>query len=141
MASFCYSDHPRYTPGSPAAFFRDFTEAKHIADEERASFLRYKEGVFGEENRLKAERLGLRGIVELHKVLGDRIEVEDEITGERSVITTHPIKGVLCPTRDCDSTAFRHLEEYRGHECRRCGASFIADCNKPKYHPTPKGGL
>lgn len=60
-AAFRYSVVPRYTAGSPAAV--DEATAKHVAREERAAYERYITGLYGEEEKRRADRLGLEGIV------------------------------------------------------------------------------
>lgn len=76
---------PRYTCGSPAAVSQFVAET--VAQEEKRGYERALTGIFGEEERLKAKRLGLTGIVE--KVLGEKkrkrvpgLMVFDLITGQ-----------------------------------------------------------
>jgi hypothetical protein len=52
---------PRYTAGSPAAV--DPETAERVAKEERAAYERVLTGAYGEEEKRRAERLGLEGIV------------------------------------------------------------------------------
>jgi hypothetical protein len=56
-----YSVVPRYTAGSPAAV--DEQTALRVAREERAAYERLMTGLYGEEEKRRAERLGLGGIV------------------------------------------------------------------------------
>ncbi len=76
---------PRFTPGSPALVREEI--ALRVAAQERDSFPRAKEGIYGETDKAKAERLGLRGIVEYRVERGSGKkhgwEVIDLCTGER----------------------------------------------------------
>lgn len=76
-----YNVAPRYTPGSPALVPRDVAEK--VAQEEKHFVEHALSGAWGERNKAMAERLGLRGIVELRKERRDHWEVLDLCTGER----------------------------------------------------------
>jgi hypothetical protein len=72
---------PRYTPGSPAMVPEDL--ARRVAEEEKKFIQHALEGAWGEEQKQRAERLGLRGIVEMRIERRDHWEVEDLCTGEK----------------------------------------------------------
>lgn len=76
---------PRFTPGSPALVNEE--TALRVALQERDSFPRCVEGIYGPTDKDKAERLGLRGIVEYRMERGSGKkhgwEVIDVCTGEK----------------------------------------------------------
>jgi hypothetical protein len=76
---------PRYTPGSPALVSEDI--ALRVALQERGSIVHALEGAWGENEQAKANRLGLRGIVEYRRERGSGKnsgwEVIDLCTGEK----------------------------------------------------------
>lgn len=72
---------PRYTPGSPAQV--DESIALKVAEEEKHFIEHALEGTWGEANKVRAEQLGLRGIVEARTERRDHWEVLDLCTGER----------------------------------------------------------
>lgn len=76
-----YNVAPRYTPGSPALVPRDVAE--RVAHEEKRFVEHALSGAWGERNKAMAERLGLRGIVELRTERRDHWEILDLCTGER----------------------------------------------------------
>jgi len=79
---------PRYTAGSPAMV--DEATARRVAAQEQDAIEAFLDGSCGEENRTKAEKLGLDGIVwsslEIRRVL----VTEDLITG---AVIKHPIRN------------------------------------------------
>lgn len=80
MNSHCHVA-PRYTPGSPALVSLEVAE--RTAREEREFIEHALGGVWGEERRAEAERLGLRGIAEVRVERRDHWEVRDLCTGAR----------------------------------------------------------
>jgi len=76
---------PRYTAGSPALV--DATIALRVAVEEVSAIETALEGFWGEAQKARAERLGLRGIVECKRERGSGKkhgwDVVDLCTGER----------------------------------------------------------
>src|ERR1043166_4732278 len=112
-----YDVHPRYTPGSPAAFFEDRATPERVAREERDGYERAMTGVYGETQRALAEKAGLHGIVESCMSVSDRIDVLDLLTDRRSTITTQPLRVFVrgrkttlsCPTC-AQEHRFRHLK-------------------------------
>ena len=85
MTSSHYNVAPRYTPGSPAMV--DEATAVRVAAEEKESIEYVLQGYEGEESRLRAVRLGLRGVAEhvTERGSGKRLGwlVVDLCTGER----------------------------------------------------------
>jgi len=84
--SFFYDVAPRYTCGSPALVSRRTGEG--VAKDERDAYERHLEGLYGEEGKAKAMRLGLSRIVwtrvrEEHRGKRCVIHNLDAITGER----------------------------------------------------------
>jgi hypothetical protein len=79
-----YNVAPRYTCGSPASV--DKATATLVASEERRAYEAALTGVYGDADKTKAERLGLRGIVEYREEKGSGKNhgwhVEDLCTGE-----------------------------------------------------------
>ncbi len=80
-----YYVKPRYTPGSPGMV--DRLTADRVADEERAGYEYAVQGTYGEEMKLKAEALGLSGIVETRRGVRNGWEIEDLIVGVRFHLT------------------------------------------------------
>jgi len=80
-----YNVAPRYTPGSPAMVNQEIAE--RVAAQEKSSIQHALEGTWGPEEQARAERLGLRGIVEFREERGSGKkygwEVTDLCTGER----------------------------------------------------------
>lgn len=80
-----YNVSPRYSPGSPALVSREI--ALKVARDEKEFIQHALEGAWGEEQKKRAERLGLRGIVEARDERrsgkNSGWEVEDLCTGER----------------------------------------------------------
>lgn len=80
-----YSVRPRYTPGSPALV--DYRTAQRVAEQEKDSYRGDLGGYYGEELQARAEKLGLRGIVEYRVERGSGKnhgwEIEDLCTGEK----------------------------------------------------------
>jgi hypothetical protein len=76
---------PRYSPGSPALV--DEGIARKVAEDEKRFIEHALEGVWGEAQKARAEKLGLRGIVEyrVEKGSGKKLgwQVEDLCTGEK----------------------------------------------------------
>lgn len=75
-----YNVRPRYTPGSPSGVPEE-TAMKVAADEKKA-YERTLTGVYGEEERAKAEKEGLLGIAEEVVERRKHWDVRDLITGE-----------------------------------------------------------
>lgn len=75
-----YNVAPRYTPGSPALVGRDIAE--RVASEEKDFIQHALEGFWGDAQKLRAEQLGLRGIVEARVERRGFWEVHDLCTGE-----------------------------------------------------------
>lgn len=77
--------NPRYTAGSPG-MIHDELYAQRIAADEKRAYERALTGVYGEADKLLAERLGLRGIVQEKRERGSGKkqgwEVRDLCTGE-----------------------------------------------------------
>lgn len=75
---------PRYSAGSPAQV--DDHTALGVADDEKKDYEHAMEGAYGEEAKLRAEALGLRGIVYAMAESGSgknfRWLIQDLITGE-----------------------------------------------------------
>lgn len=75
---------PRYTPGSPGLV--DEATAKRVAAEERESYEHALTGIMGETEKTRAEKLGLRGIVQWKQEKGSGKkqgwDVLDLVTGE-----------------------------------------------------------
>lgn len=71
---------PRYTCGSPAPVNREIALA--VASEEIADYERTISGAYGEEQKARAEKLGLAGIVECRIERSKHWRVLDLITGE-----------------------------------------------------------
>jgi hypothetical protein len=80
-----YHVAPRYTGGSPAMV--DEATAERVAKQEKQSIEYVLQGVEGETNKARAERLGLRGIAEcrVEQGAGKKLgwAVLDLCTGER----------------------------------------------------------
>jgi len=81
-----FNVRPRYSAGSPAQVSEDI--ALQVAKDERTDYERALEGVYGEEQKKRAETLGLSGIVYAMKEEGSgrkfRWHVWDLITDEES---------------------------------------------------------
>lgn len=75
-----YHVAPRYTPGSPALVSERI--ALSVAKSEKFSIHAALEGAWGDEQRLRAERLGLRGIAELREERKKGYLILDLCTGE-----------------------------------------------------------
>lgn len=79
-----YDVRPRYTPGSPGLV--DEATAQRVAKEERESYEHALSGIMGEIDKARAEKLGLRGIVQWKQEKGagkkQGWEVVDLVTGE-----------------------------------------------------------
>lgn len=75
-----YNVAPRYTAGSPALV--DYTTAIRVAEQERDAFEPAREGIYGAEDKLKAETLGLDLIVFEMRERPTGWEVHDMITGK-----------------------------------------------------------
>lgn len=71
---------PRYTCGSPAMV--DHDTAERVAQEERTAYERALTGIYGEEDKLKAETMGLNGIAEAVTERRGGFDVIDMITGQ-----------------------------------------------------------
>lgn len=74
---------PRYTPGSPALVDRE--TALRVVEQERAAYARVLTGAYGEEDKRRAERLGLEGIVYGYNTRergNPRVRLHDYLTGE-----------------------------------------------------------
>lgn len=80
-----YDVRPRYTPGSPAMVGSRI--ALQVAQEEEQFIQHALEGVWGDEQKLRAEVLGLSGIVMNRKEVRGGWEVIDVITGD---VSFHP---------------------------------------------------
>lgn len=80
-----YDVRPRYTGGSPAQV--DKATCLKVAAEEREHYGCTMEGVFGPEQKARAERLGLTGIAFSRLERRSEWIIEDQITNER---TTRP---------------------------------------------------
>ena len=76
-----FNVRPRYTPGSPAAVDEEI--ARKVAEEEKHFIEHALSGVWGPAEKARAEKLGLRGIVEMRTERRDHWEVLDLCTGER----------------------------------------------------------
>lgn len=78
-----FNVRPRYTPGSPAQVSEK--TARMVAHQEQTlgGYPAYIEGIYGEENKAKAQREGLAGIVEARIETRKGWDVLDLITGER----------------------------------------------------------
>ena len=75
---------PRYTPGSPGLV--DEATAQRVAKEERESYEHALTGIVGDAEKARAEKLGLRGIVQWKQEKGSGKkqgwDVVDLVTGE-----------------------------------------------------------
>ena len=93
---------PRYTSGSPGVV--DEGTAARVAQQERDAYKRALEGVYGNVERSRAEKLGLRGIVYSYHVRGKQVYVTDYLTDEEFQM---PLLwwGVSGPNRE---TAYWH---------------------------------
>lgn len=94
---------PRYTPGSPAMV--DAATANRVAVEEREFIKHALEGVWGEEQKARAEKLGLDFIAYAMVERRDGWYVEDLITGK---FHFWPFKA------DCPTCHQRHVHCERG---------------------------
>lgn len=75
---------PRYSAGSPAAIY-DEKLALRIAADERNGYQHALEGLCGDAEKAKAEKLGLGLIVFIMKEKSNAWEVHDLITNDRFV--------------------------------------------------------
>ena len=76
-----YSVYPRYTCGSPAMVSEKI--AVMVAKQEKGHIDRDLSGIYGEDHKARAQRLGLRGISECTHEKGRKgWQVHDLITGE-----------------------------------------------------------
>lgn len=88
-----YSVHPRYTSGSGAQV--DSLTAMRVADQEREAYGHNLAGVYGEDARLRAERMGIKGVAEMLTETRKGWKVVDLCTGditERPFATAEPSK-------------------------------------------------
>lgn len=76
-----YHVAPRYTAGSPAMVPR--ATALRVAIEENEGYIRTMQGIYGEEERARAESQGLRGIVEERCIFAHHYIATDCLTGEQ----------------------------------------------------------
>lgn len=97
-----YHVKPRYTSGSPAVV--DSTTASRLIQQERDSYERMIAGVYGEDKKAQAIKLGLGGIVEDRWTFRDKYMFRDAITGDTGLVEPfclqcgkrHPIKTEPC---------------------------------------------
>jgi hypothetical protein len=80
---FYFNVAPRYIGGSPALV--PFHTALRCALQEASSYLHAVDGRYGEDEKKKADREGMKGIVECHHEVRKGWEVLDLLTGERFV--------------------------------------------------------
>lgn len=79
-----YNVAPRYSAGSPALV--DGPTAGNVAITELQNYTYALSGLWGEDWCRRAQRDGLKTIVEWHTVLHDRIKFVDLLTGDEGVI-------------------------------------------------------
>lgn len=120
-----YTVAPRYTCGSPALV--DGRTAERVAKEEQGVIDWVLQGYEGEERRLRAEKLGLRGIAEFKIERGSGRkhgwEVHDLCTGERFFQLTPDALYSL---------GWKRYDELAGWEQRLVDASLPEDIADPK---------
>ena len=121
---------PRYTPGSPALV--DEGIAVRVALQERSSIVHVLDGMEGEKNQKRAERLGLRGIVEYRVFRGsgkkEGWEVTDLCTGEKLFRLSSEA------LRKLGWTAYAELDEWQKKLVLwQCSELPIADLTKGHY--------
>jgi len=73
--------HPRYSSGSPASL-RNKCLVGRVVDSERQNYKAALEGMYGDEHKIRAERLGLRGIIVLMHEKRNHWACYDEITNQ-----------------------------------------------------------
>lgn len=101
-----YDVKPRYTAGSPAQV--DLETATRVADQERRGYDEALEGSYGAVEREKAERLGLKGIVEERVEKIDCWIVCDLLTSEKFVRMFPPAD--LTSECNCRTHSSYHLK-------------------------------
>lgn len=78
--SFHYHVAPRYTPGSPAQVDREIAEL--VASDECEAYQHALQGRYGKDQQTRAQKEGLRGVVELRVEQRKSWKVTDLCTGE-----------------------------------------------------------
>lgn len=84
---------PRYTAGSPGFIGEQL--ALRVAHEEKTSYERTLTGIFGEDEKWRAEKLGLAGIVEQRIERKNGWDVLDILTREKKRYEEVPAKKLL----------------------------------------------
>jgi hypothetical protein len=85
MAATRFSVYPRYAPGSPADVNQALAE--RVLAEEAEFYEVALSGRWGEEHQIRANRLGLGGIVEQLTERRGKLEIRDLLTGDVSTRT------------------------------------------------------
>lgn len=128
---------PRYTPGSPALV--DMTTALRVAAEEAEAIQAALDGAWGEEQKARAERLGLRGIAEDKREQGSGKkhgwDVLDLCTGERFFrLTTEAL-------RKHGWRSYHDLEQWEQRLVDASPPPDLEDRTKGYYKLVPDGQL
>lgn len=87
-----YNVAPRYTPGSPALVREDV--ARRVMRDEQAEYEQVIAGLYGEDKKEQASRLGLSGIVEERWEFRGVVMYRDLLTGETGSVKDREQRGL-----------------------------------------------